>query len=64
MIRIDPLTTEGRFDTDFYGSEDYHLYRAKVEWYIKQEGFELQADTYFLFLFDHYWQVQITPFQV
>lgn len=64
MIRIDPLTEEGIFDTDFYGSSDYNLYRERILWYVKQEGFDLKPDTYFIFLVNHYWQVQITPFQV
>ena len=62
MIRIDPLADDGTFDTDFFGSDDYNLYRLKVEWYIKQEGFDKKPDTYFLHLVGHYWQVQITPF--
>lgn len=64
MIRIDPLTEDGKFDTDFFGSEDYNLYRAKVEWYVIQEGFNLDQQTHIIQLLDRFWQVQITPFNV
>ena len=36
MIRIDPLTEEGKFDTDFFGSQEYNSYRSRVEWYVLQ----------------------------
>lgn len=62
MIRIDPLTDEGKFDAEFFGAKDYNQYRARVEWYIKQEGFSEEPNTYILCLLDKYWQVQITPF--
>lgn len=62
MIRIDPLTDEGKFDTDFFGSAEYPAYRARVEWYVKQEGFDLEMKIHILCLMDHFWQVQITPF--
>jgi len=60
MIRIDPLTVEGRFDTDFYGSEEYKSVRDKVLWYLKEEGFAERPDTYFMQLFDHYWQIEVS----
>jgi hypothetical protein len=63
MVRIDPLDTEGKFDTEFFGSAEYPLFRAKVEWYILQEGFDLEQQTHILCLFNRYWQVQITPFK-
>lgn len=62
MIRIDPLDDEGKFDTEFFGSKQYNGFRARVEWYVIQEGFNLEANTYILCLFNRYWQVQITPF--
>lgn len=62
MIRIDPLTDEGKFDTEFFGSKEYAAYRAKVEWYVLQEGFNLEQKTHILQLLDRFWQVQITPF--
>lgn len=64
MIRIDPLTEDGKFDSDFFGEKEYYRYRARVEWYIKQEGFDAEPQTYILSLMDHYWQIQITPFNV
>lgn len=62
MIRIDPLTEDGKFDTEFFSSDDYNKYRARVEWYIIQEGFNLEYQTHIIQLLDHFWQVQITPF--
>ena len=62
MIRIDPLTEEGKFDTDFFGSPEYNSYRSRVEWYVLQEGFDLEIKTHVMCLLDRYWQVQITPF--
>lgn len=62
MIRIDPLTEDGKFDTEFFGSDEYNAYRARVEWYVMQEGFHLEQKTHILQLLDRFWQVQITPF--
>lgn len=62
MIRIDPLTEDGDFDTEFFGSKEYSSYRARVEWYVKQEGFDLEIKTHIIQLMDHFWQIQITPF--
>lgn len=62
MIRIDPLTEDGKFDTEFFGSDEYNRYRARVEWYVIQEGFNLEQQTHIIQLLDRYWQVQITPF--
>lgn len=59
MIRIDPLTCEGRFDTEFYGTESYKEVRTKLEKYLKDEGFLERPDTYFIQILDHYWQVEI-----
>jgi hypothetical protein len=58
-IRIDPLTYDGRFDTEFYGSENYSSIRDKISWYIQQEGFDSMPDTYFLQLYGHYWQIEV-----
>jgi hypothetical protein len=60
MIRIDPLTYEGRFDSDFYADDSYKQIRKKVEDYIRAEGFLDKPDTYFLNLFGHYWQIEIS----
>ena len=60
MIRIDPLTFDGRFDMDFYGSDDYPKIKEKVLWYIKEEGFDKKPDIYFLNILNHYWQIEVT----
>lgn len=59
IIRIDPLTYDGCFDTDFYGTEDYSLIRDKVLWYIKEEGFDLKPNTYFIEILNHCWQIEV-----
>ena len=58
-IRIDPLTFDGRFDTDFYSCEEYQTAKAKVLWYLKEEGFDVIPNTYFLYLYNHCWQIEI-----
>ena len=59
QLRIDPLNVDGTFDTDFYGSDNYKEIRNKLEKYIKDEGFIDKPDTYFLMMFEHYWQVVV-----
>ncbi len=60
MVRIDPLTYDGRFDTEFYASESYSEIKKKVLWYITEEGFMNKPDTYFINIYNHYWQIEIT----
>ena len=40
MFRIDPIKEDGSFDTDFYGSYDYVMFRKALEKYLKEEGFK------------------------
>ena len=40
MLRIDPLTETGVFDTEFFRSDEYTAYRKMVEQYLENEGFE------------------------
>jgi len=58
-IRLDPLTFDGRFDVDFYGSENYCSIRDKILWYIKQEGFDTKEGVYFFEMCNHYWQLEV-----
>ncbi len=62
VVRIDPLTEDGAFDTEFFGSDDYNRFRSRVEWYIKQEGFDTTPGEYIMCVMDRYWQIQVTPF--
>lgn len=63
VVRIDPLTEDGAFDTEFFGSNEYNRVRARVEWYIKQEGFDTTPGEHVMCLLDRYWLIQVTPFE-
>jgi hypothetical protein len=40
VFRIDPIKEDGSFDTDFYGSYNYVMFRKALERYLKTEGFK------------------------
>jgi hypothetical protein len=62
MLRIDPLTETGVFDTEFFGSNEYTHHRKLVEQYLKDEGFDTTTDTITIQLGDHLWCVRNTSF--
>lgn len=62
MLRIDPLTENGVFDTEFFGSNEYTAHRKLVEQYLKDEGFEDTTDTIVIQLGDHLWSIKNAPF--
>lgn len=62
MFRIDPLTKEGVFDSDFFGSDEYPAISKKVEWYLHQEGFDSKDTEFVITLLDHLWVVKCKPF--
>lgn len=62
MLRIDPLTETGVFDTEFFGSDEYPHHRKLVEQYLKAEGFDTTTDTIIIQLGDHLWSIRNSPF--
>lgn len=62
MLRIDPLTDSGVFDTEFFASEEYTAHRKLVEQYLKNEGFDTTSDTIIIQLGDHLWSIRNSPF--
>lgn len=62
MLRIDPLTDTGVFDTEFFASNEYNAHRKLVEQYLEREGFDTTTDTITIQLGDHLWCVKNTPF--
>ena len=62
MLRIDPLTETGVFDTEFFGSDEYPHHRKLVEQYLKAEGFENTSEPIVLQLGDHAWSIRYAPF--
>jgi hypothetical protein len=58
MFRIDPLTTSGIFDHEFYTSEEYNNYKKIVEEYLINEGFRDMEKEFTIDLLDHTWIVK------
>jgi hypothetical protein len=57
VFRIDPITTGGAIDVDFYISDDYTMYRKALEKYLKEEGFAQIADTIVIKFNNQLWSV-------
>ena len=62
MFRIDPLTDDGVFDSEFYSSQEYTTFYKKVEWYLKMEGFDTTPNEIVIRMFDHLWIIKHNPF--
>lgn len=58
-IRIDPLKSNGVFDTDFYESEDYKYEAVVVEKYLLAEGFLDEKRQFSIHLLDREWWVSV-----
>jgi hypothetical protein len=50
MVRIDPLTEEGAFDTDTFNREDYYTLTDVLKRYLKAEGFNNSPGEYHITL--------------
>jgi hypothetical protein len=44
--RIDPLNEQGKFDHEFYESEEYKDHVSKLKQYLSLEGFDNSAKTF------------------
>lgn len=63
MFRIDPLTEDGVFDGEFFGSKEYAAYAKKIEWYLKIEGFDTTTKEIVIRLLDHLWIIRAKPYK-
>lgn len=57
MLRIDPLTETGAFDTEFFASDEYGSHRNLVERYLENEGFDFLTEPIAIQIGDHWWNV-------
>jgi len=56
LYRIDPLTLEGTFDNDFYGSDEYADEVRVLKYYLKEEGFdEKMKEEFIITIKDRAW---------
>jgi hypothetical protein len=58
-IRIDPLTSSGVVDVDYFASEDYKYDTVVVLRYLKDEGFDEVEGEFKLNLLDRVWWISV-----
>lgn len=58
-IRIDPLTSTGVVDTDYFASEDYKYESVVVLKYLKDEGFDDSESEFKITILDRVWWVSV-----
>lgn len=63
MLRIDPLTEKGIFDSEFYASKEYTEHYKLVKAYLEKEGFNDTSSTITIQLGDHLWCIRNTAFE-
>lgn len=58
-IRIDPLTSSGVVDTEYFASEDYKYESIVVLRYLKDEGFDESEGELKITLLDRVWWISV-----
>ena len=60
MFRVDPITDDGKVDTAFFASDEYHKYRDCLIRYLYAEGFDVMQGETVIKLLDRLWIVRHT----
>lgn len=56
-MRTDPLTDDGRFDTEFFASHEYEAEQKNLIQYLKTEGFDLKEEDFVIDFRSRRWHV-------